>query len=181
MPIAVDRLIGSNAAGVFVYAKSVANLVSQFVMFSRRSEFGSLLKLLHSRKKTSVYLILSKQIMSLLLVIVSIGMAVTAFFVVNYSNALKYLDVTVLTIGLLALVFLWTIASSLGQVLIVEENTKIYSLVILLTAMMSVLTLMLGMPAIGLKTIFFAEALMFTMQFAAYYYVLTRTEEKDGA
>jgi hypothetical protein len=45
IPLIIEKYVGAPASGVFIYTRNITNMCGQFVMFARRVEFRSLIKL----------------------------------------------------------------------------------------------------------------------------------------
>jgi len=167
IPILVDKLIDSYFAGIYVYAKNIANTASQFIEFSRRVEFSSIVNLVRSNK-FDVFSILSRQKLSFAIVGSFVIVVTLSFLVLNYYGNADHLLIAEVTLILVAILFLWTISSSLGQALVALEKTGYYALTITSTLLLSIIFISSSIENIGLTGIYIGEGSMFIIQSILY-------------
>jgi O-antigen/teichoic acid export membrane protein len=168
--ILVDFFVGAKIAGMYLYAKSFSNFTGQFVVFTRRVEFPSLLNLLKKSQVSSVE-IFRTQLLSILSVLISFLICVILkVFVDNISSLEKYsYTAFVMVFVSLAMVF-WAFASSLGQVFIALNKNTVYAKVISSTAVASVALCYFSLKEFHgeISFIIAAEVVMYIVQLVVY-------------
>ncbi|MDX1811393.1 MAG: hypothetical protein R3240_05570 [Gammaproteobacteria bacterium] len=167
IPILVDKLIDSFSAGIYVYAKNIANTVSQFVEFSRRVEFSTIVRLVRANN-FDIRAIITGQKLSISIITAFFALTALAYVALYIYDNQHYLLIAQVTLILIAILFLWGLSSALGQALVALEKTGYYALIIALTLLSSLLIIFSSIEQIGLTGIYLGESLMFILQIFAF-------------
>ena len=163
IPILVAKLIDSYLAGIYIYAKNIANTASQFVVFSRRVEFAGIIQMIQD-KKFDPWTILLRQKLSLFIVCAFLLFSLLVFVALHFYDKGHYLLIAQVTLILIGILLLWALASALGQALVALERTGHYALTISLTLAISLLVILSSIKSIGLDGVYLGESLMFILQ-----------------
>jgi len=167
IPILVDKFIDSHTAGIYVYAKNIANTASQFVNFSRRVEFSSVVKLVSSNS-LGIYSILEKQKLSFVIVSIFVFLSVLSLLIFHFYDKNNYFLISQVTLILIAILFLWTVSSALGQAMVALERTGFYALTVTSTLLMSIIFIFSTIDQLGLVGVYIGESAMFVVQVIVY-------------
>jgi len=173
IPILVDRLVSAEISGIFIYAKNVANMVSQVILFSRRVEFSGLVDFTQS-KKFSLIGVLLRQKYSLVLSIMAAFFSLLFVVFIHYFDFNVYYNVAIASSCMVCLVVGWVIVSSYGQVLLAVERTKEYALVVVIGVAVGLLVLGFFLEDYGLLAVYGAEILMYLIQGGLYLFIVKR-------
>lgn len=173
VPLIVQSYIGSNVAGVYIYAKNISNIVSQFVFFSRRVEFANIQKI--SRDKRISFLgILKAQYLSIIgiltLLVISLAMYVFTLFLES-SNASFLSGLVFIQFSLL---LFWLVPSSFGQIFLAKGEFSLYGFTLLTTSALSITVIFYSIESYGIYAVILSEFVMLSIQSIIYYFFLKK-------
>lgn len=169
----VSAILGSSVSGLFVYAKSVANALSQGITFVRRVEFPTLVEYtLHGRH--NLLRALSIQATSLATSLIAFGLVAVACLFLRPRLVMIDARLPEVIILIVALVPCWTVASALGQYAVAANKTHVYSLAMTATILLSLLIMVPALPRWQLSAVIGSELLMYASQVLVYTLLLRR-------
>jgi O-antigen/teichoic acid export membrane protein len=156
IPIVIEKFVGADATGIFVYTRNITNMFSQFSMFARRVEFDSLNKI--SLKDFSILKVISNQKLSLLISVffmfsvVCVGLLVSSF---GYDSELLR------SLYWMTLIFvLFGISSFFSQYLIVIGKIHINSFVQVLLIASTFCSIYFFIDDYGIYSVYYSEVIM---------------------
>lgn len=167
IPIALSKLVDSTTAGVYIYVKNIINLTSQVILFSRRAEYSSVIKLIDKRA-VSVADIIKNQSASLFIACVSFFCSLVlclGYYFHEESISKPLIFLLLMQPNLM----LWVISSSLGQYCIAANSLKLHLSIITLSATISLIIFIGLVPYTSLYTIIFSEFVMYILQISLFY------------
>jgi len=168
IPILISYSIDGVTAGMYVYAKNFTNSISQLIIFSRRVEFTKLVSALKFDFKIKDVFFAQKVS---LIIALAIGSIIMVFYFLTFmiDTFQQYRLVIMFSMVMAALQVLWVFSSSLGQVLVVQDDTRYYSLVIFFSSFFSMCFIFLFINEVNVFSVFISEALMFLIQIYFYF------------
>lgn len=170
IPLFISNFATISEAGIYIYAKNIANVINQAISFSRRTEFSSLLRL----PVTSVtpLILIKKQALSLAIGIVPF---IISFFILTLNKLIPLTSnkplITIVCI-LLFINIAWIVSSSFSQYLLASSKTGTILAIQTFTILISLSTIFILQKHLGLTAVFIAELLMYSIQTAIYLYAL---------
>lgn len=172
IPVLVSSSVNMSIAGMYLYAKSIANIINQGVSFSRRTEFSSLTQL--QNKKISITELMKKQKLSLMIATAPAALSVLATTIINtfYDNKNSELLTTIS--ALLTINLAWIIASSLAQFILAQSRIGILLITQISTISISLLFMLLLIKDFGISAVLFAETIMYIIQIYLYSTILKK-------
>lgn len=171
LPIVVDKLLGQQVSGFFIYYKNVSNFVSQLVFFSRRIDYSELVKItLNSSQSVTLFTYIKRQYLGFVLIIVTLTLIGIFSSVLSYFNKYEFLSQALLgsMLFVITLIF-WNISSAIGQVFIAQDLSNKYSLVISITGVLSMIFIVWMLESYGVFFICLVESLMYLIQILWFY------------
>jgi len=160
-------------SGIYLYAKNIANLVGQFVLFIRRVEYRGVVR----RTKAGGLgpgQLLVEQKWSLFVAVLACGGVWLVKMAVKPSMDGLATEIIDVASWLLILASLWVFVSSLGQGLIAKGDIRTYALAITGTSLLSGAAILGNISHYGLWAVYGAELGMYSGQGAIYWYTLIR-------
>lgn len=180
LPILIEKYIDVKTAGMFLYAKSFVNILSQLIYFIRRVEFSNVVKKCINNTKQNILVTILDQKLTKIAIIIILFLSIILTFtahIISDENISKTL--TIMSI-LILLIILWTISSSIGQIIIAEGKTGQYAFVITLSSLFCFLLILNNIRDIGINAIYIYEALMYLLQIMIYLYIHYRKNIYSG-
>lgn len=166
LPKIIEKFIDSNTSGMFLYAKSVTNMIAQFVAFSRRVEFRGLVASLN--EKQNIKTILKKQKLSFSICLFFLVLFIIVYLFVDYLPLGNFKDIINMTLFLVGLAFIWNISSSIGQYLIAVGKVNVFAFVQTFSAMLSLLFIFKAIEIYGIYSVYISEFIMYIFQLIIY-------------
>lgn len=161
--VLIESNLSINSAAVLLYAKSIVNIISQFVMFARRIEFVNLLTV--NIEKLDLNLMLKKQRLTIGIVFTAMVVAVIALFFTKFVLEMEFIyQVNVLICVLLINQIIWCIPSIYTQFLIAKNNLTFYNFIIIKSMVISLLFLYI--IGVQTSTVILSEIILYLAQIA---------------
>lgn len=161
LPAIVEKALGSELSGVLVYAKNVANIVSQTIYASRRSEFGNLIDT-KNLPRLGYHEIFKRQRYSFFVSLFSMILVIMSALLLRVAEVDEYyvqiMDVVCIMV---LLVFIWFFSSAIGQVLVAVDKVSEYAISVVLSISLAFVVIWVCIDFLGLYAVFIAEVVMY--------------------
>ena len=163
VPVVVSGLSGSSIAGLYVYAKSVANAIGQIYILIRRTSHSDIVRLAGRGGCINVAEVVLTNRLGLLFLLgtslFSLGVVLLCGFFVTCARA----DVIFLSAAMVAILPVWGVSYLLGVLLSISGRAGTNSTVLSLVSTICLLGIFIGLNSFGVYYLVFVELLNYSV------------------
>jgi hypothetical protein len=168
----VNYYLSASTAGLFLYARSASNAVSQILLFSRRVEFDNEVYSINFRS------LLKFQKLSVALSIAAFSGALFLTLVLNYYGDEDFYLISLYLLLTLFSLIVWNFSNSLSMILVKFELVDKVAFISLITISIQIGFLLIFTPIYGIYTLFVSEVVLFLVQGLLFLFVAKKNFKK---
>jgi hypothetical protein len=169
--VIVSMTLGQELTGVYVYVRQITSGCAQVIMLLKRIEFPRLTQAAFA--PLSMYKLVQKQRMNLSSAIMVLIIAI-AMFSARDRLPLRFTEVAFYSLWFAAVLPVWALSTSFGQVIIAKRRMIAYSVTLIATFAVSVLFIVEFTHVLGLAFIAWCDGAAYALQIAIFAHFMYR-------